>query len=576
MKRLFFILCLAMLLFTSTITSGASQSEVIPLDSGFTATISGSHSNISALTLPEIGTFNPQNPTYGAQLEDPVAIDAYQKFCSVTPDTTQLTFSYSQPLDWPENAQDQTLLLNNLYVQYDLAFSAALSAFMFDHPEQHYFTPGEYRFDISSPDFETFDLLFTYNIVQNPDSRADKAAMDAAVTEFCQNFDRSLSTMEQYRAIHDYICSLATYDYTAADCKNPSHDHSISHSAYGLLVHDHPVVCEGYAKAFKVLCDALDLPCMLIVGEGAANYDEDADLEFIHDVYPDAPAVNTNHMWNAVEVDNNWYAVDTTWDDSIDGIPLSSDFDFKLSLVSYHYFLNNVPFLAGDAQDHISSGEIYFSGYYPMQFSLPPLTEGSYPGADSLIPEELTITFTSDNMDLPDNLWDYSIDGLPLSDIDRLNLRLTQDVALTHSIAVPAEKIYTLDSIGGTSFALNRTQDFHGPLFTVSGTLELENVSPSPALDTPLAALQGTGSVSDASNRCVIYDGKSPVSINGYRASYDQTGKMVSLHYMGAIRFTTPGLYLFPNEAVSTKPGAAEKQFLLRTSTFAPLSPGPL
>lgn len=61
-------------------------------------------------------------------------------------------------------------------------------------------------------------------------------------------------------------------------------------------------VCEGYAKAFMVLCDKLNIPCVLV--DGMAN------------AKPEQPA--QGHMWNYVYVDNCWYAADITWNDPFD------------------------------------------------------------------------------------------------------------------------------------------------------------------------------------------------------------------------------------------------------------------
>lgn len=55
-------------------------------------------------------------------------------------------------------------------------------------------------------------------------------------------------------------------------------------------------VCEGYASAFKVLCDSLDIPCVLV--DGSTRYGP--------------------HIWNYVQMDNGcWYAVDVTLNDPI-------------------------------------------------------------------------------------------------------------------------------------------------------------------------------------------------------------------------------------------------------------------
>ncbi len=54
-------------------------------------------------------------------------------------------------------------------------------------------------------------------------------------------------------------------------------------------------VCEGYARALKLVCDELDIPCVLVSGVGN----------------------NENHMWNYVQMENGvWYAMDVTWNDT--------------------------------------------------------------------------------------------------------------------------------------------------------------------------------------------------------------------------------------------------------------------
>lgn len=58
-------------------------------------------------------------------------------------------------------------------------------------------------------------------------------------------------------------------------------------------------VCEGYARAFKVLCDELGIPCVLTSGTARLNAEDTPE----------------SHMWNYVELDGQWYAVDVTWND---------------------------------------------------------------------------------------------------------------------------------------------------------------------------------------------------------------------------------------------------------------------
>lgn len=59
-------------------------------------------------------------------------------------------------------------------------------------------------------------------------------------------------------------------------------------------------VCEGYARAFKILCDRIGIPAVLAVGNACS--------------YPGAQG--EAHMWNEVQMnDGKWYAVDVTWND---------------------------------------------------------------------------------------------------------------------------------------------------------------------------------------------------------------------------------------------------------------------
>lgn len=58
-------------------------------------------------------------------------------------------------------------------------------------------------------------------------------------------------------------------------------------------------VCEGYARAMKVLCDAAAIPCVLVSGHAQASAEDSGE----------------GHMWNYVQLEDAWYGVDVTWND---------------------------------------------------------------------------------------------------------------------------------------------------------------------------------------------------------------------------------------------------------------------
>lgn len=105
----------------------------------------------------------------------------------------------------------------------------------------------------------------------------------------------SMSEYEKVRAIHDYLVIHVDYDYdNLAAGTLPD----TAFTAEGALLL-HSAVCEGYAKAFSLLCDQSGIENILVYGT--------AD---------DGTGVQT-HAWNQVRVDGEWYNIDVTWDDPL-------------------------------------------------------------------------------------------------------------------------------------------------------------------------------------------------------------------------------------------------------------------
>lgn len=64
-----------------------------------------------------------------------------------------------------------------------------------------------------------------------------------------------------------------------------------SDNVYGAL-YDKKALCEGYSKAFSYLCTRANIENMIVTGKTGT----------------------TDHMWNMVKIEGNWYHVDVTWD----------------------------------------------------------------------------------------------------------------------------------------------------------------------------------------------------------------------------------------------------------------------
>lgn len=116
-----------------------------------------------------------------------------------------------------------------------------------------------------------------------------RSKLDGAVKKALSGISMGADDYEKELYVHDYICKICRYDAEADKLQNIS--------AYSVLV-DGNAVCEGYAKAAKLLLDKL----------GVSNYLITGDAE-------DGSGKVTGHMWNIVSVNSQNYHLDITWDD---------------------------------------------------------------------------------------------------------------------------------------------------------------------------------------------------------------------------------------------------------------------
>ncbi len=113
-----------------------------------------------------------------------------------------------------------------------------------------------------------------------------------------------MTDAEKVKAVHDYIALNCAYDYS--NYLNVTIPHE-SYTAAGVLLKKKGV-CQGYAEAFGLFMDALNIPCKIIRGTAGGG----------------------GHAWNLVKVNKKWYHIDVTWDDPVPD---------KKGYVRYSYFL---------------------------------------------------------------------------------------------------------------------------------------------------------------------------------------------------------------------------------------------
>jgi len=81
-------------------------------------------------------------------------------------------------------------------------------------------------------------------------------------------------------------------------------NYPLAHTAYSAFTSQNVEavgpVCQGYAYAFKYLCNLSDIDCVVVTGDLYQTYDDPGP-----------------HAWNAVKLDGAWYGVDATSNDSL-------------------------------------------------------------------------------------------------------------------------------------------------------------------------------------------------------------------------------------------------------------------
>lgn len=195
----------------------------------------------------------------------------------------------------------------------------AIEVYKLDHPEKFWL-----KSSVKSGDDGKYTYIDLEYTMEQEELIASKKAFRTKVDEIVDNAPENASSFELEIYIHDYLVKNCIYDSETADdpdeiIKNNAYD------AYGALV-DGKAVCEGYSRAFSMLCRELDIDCVCVSGLGNDSL----------------------HMWNSVCLEGKWYNVDVTWDD-----PDSEEED--LSVFKYAFFnMNDTMF-----GKHHKAGELY-------------------------------------------------------------------------------------------------------------------------------------------------------------------------------------------------------------------------
>ncbi len=136
-----------------------------------------------------------------------------------------------------------------------------------------------------------FDYENETNRVEYKVSKDERDSMrkelEETVNALTSQADAYESEYEKELFFNNYICANTEYDTEA----------KLASTSYGCLVLKR-ALCEGYSRAFKLLCNKSGISCDLISGESDGE----------------------GHMWNIVNIDGIMSYADVTWNDSQEGL----------------------------------------------------------------------------------------------------------------------------------------------------------------------------------------------------------------------------------------------------------------
>lgn len=162
--------------------------------------------------------------------------------------------------------------------------------------------------DLPGSKYEVFvdseNYVTKVNLTYNHSLREGLTMYDALmkrVDEIAAEAEPLLNDYDKIKYFHDTIINNCMYDLNAPE----------AHTAYGALVGGR-AVCDGYMKAFQLLCEKANIASVPVYGK-----------PFAVDVGGE------EHIWNKVSCGGEWFNLDTTWDDPVG----------EQQVLRYDYFL---------------------------------------------------------------------------------------------------------------------------------------------------------------------------------------------------------------------------------------------
>lgn len=281
--------------------------------------------------------------------------DVYNGLLNAGPDSADNVNGVKITFTTPLTCQNtSTALTAEAKTELTLAVQGGVAALMDDHPEMFWLSSYDLYYSCSyleSGGVYTLSVSSITCIMKYKTTvYADKAAVTDYYTRMMAAFDafevKGYTRYEKVKSIHDTIAKQVSYDSTFTN--------GTAHEPTSVFLEPFLPVCEGYAEAFKMLCDREGIPCVIVVGKA-----KDSSGELV------------GHAWNYVKMeDGKWYAVDLTWDDQ--GSIYYDYFLVGANSTNRHFGNDTTTF----SNKHTATGNHFIGGLYILPY--PALSQTAY------------------------------------------------------------------------------------------------------------------------------------------------------------------------------------------------------
>lgn len=188
-----------------------------------------------------------------------------------------------------QNYLGSICLVNEGYTEDQI--QRIFTAITLDNPHLFYLDQQRIMTKISPVNIEVIPFYYYDKLTSDKYAKTVQKAVNKIMR---QAHVEGKSDFIKVKILHDILANNVSYDFDALNTKNKQSE-IFAHNILGVFF-TKKAVCEGIAKAFKILLNVADIKCIVVNGNAA-----------LHGEYEP-------HAWNIVNIEGQAYHIDSTWD----------------------------------------------------------------------------------------------------------------------------------------------------------------------------------------------------------------------------------------------------------------------